>query len=320
VNFGSEMNDDTSPAAAAAHNRSRWEPGYVRLLHRGELAQRIEAARQRLTPCRLCSRRCGVDRLNDERGFCLIGRQPVVSSAFPHHGEEDCLRGTQGSGTIFFSGCNLQCVFCQNFDISHTARGALMDPPSLAELMLRLQGLGCHNINLVTPTHVTPQILEALVLAVPEGLRLPLVYNCGGYEDVETLRLLEGIIDIYMPDFKFWDPEKARLYLNASDYPEIARRAVREMHRQVGDLVMDEKGLARRGLLVRHLVMPGCLDDTRAILQFLRELSPGTAVNVMAQYRPAGMVDSRRHPQINRGITHREYLDALDAAAGLRLV
>ncbi|RKX31559.1 MAG: radical SAM protein [Verrucomicrobia bacterium] len=314
------MNDDTSPAAAAAHNRSRWEPGYVRLLHRGELAQRIEAARQRLTPCRLCSRRCGVDRLNDERGFCLIGRQPVVSSAFPHHGEEDCLRGTQGSGTIFFSGCNLQCVFCQNFDISHTARGALMDPPSLAELMLRLQGLGCHNINLVTPTHVTPQILEALVLAVPEGLRLPLVYNCGGYEDVETLRLLEGIIDIYMPDFKFWDPEKARLYLNASDYPEIARRAVREMHRQVGDLVMDEKGLARRGLLVRHLVMPGCLDDTRAILQFLRELSPGTAVNVMAQYRPAGMVDSRRHPQINRGITHREYLDALDAAAGLRLV
>jgi len=314
------MNDDTSPAAAAAHNRSRWEPGYVRMLHRGELAQRIEAARQRLTPCRLCSRRCGVDRLNDERGFCLIGRQPVVSSAFPHHGEEDCLRGTQGSGTIFFSGCNLQCVFCQNFDISHTARGALMDPPSLAELMLRLQGLGCHNINLVTPTHVTPQILEALVLAVPEGLRLPLVYNCGGYEDVETLRLLEGIIDIYMPDFKFWDPEKARLYLNASDYPEIARRAVREMHRQVGDLVMDEKGLARRGLLVRHLVMPGCLDDTRAILQFLRELSPGTAVNVMAQYRPAGMVDSRRHPQINRGITHREYLDALDAAAGLRLV
>jgi len=314
------MNDDTSPAAAAAHNRSRWEPGYVRLLHRGELAQRIEAARQRLTPCRLCPRRCGVDRLNDERGFCLIGRQPVVSSAFPHHGEEDCLRGTRGSGTIFFSGCNLQCVFCQNFDISHTARGALMDPPSLAELMLRLQGLGCHNINLVTPTHVTPQILEALVLAVPEGLRLPLVYNCGGYEDVETLRLLEGIIDIYMPDFKFWDPEKARLYLNASDYPEIARRAVREMHRQVGDLVMDEKGLARRGLLVRHLVMPGCLDDTRAILQFLRELSPGTAVNVMAQYRPAGMVDSRRHPQINRGITHREYLDALDAAAGLRLV
>ena len=314
------MDDGTFPSAAEGGNHRRWEPGYVRLFQSGELAERTEAARQRLPPCRLCPRHCGVDRLNDERGLCLIGRRPVVSTAFPHHGEENCLRGTRGSGTIFFSGCNLQCDFCQNFDISHAVQGAQLDPSSLAESMLRLQALGCHNINLVTPTHVTPQILEALALAVPDGLRLPLVYNCGGYEEVETLRLLEGIIDIYMPDFKFWDPEKARLYLNTGDYPEIARHALREMHRQVGDLIVDPRGLARRGLLVRHLVMPGCLDDTRAILQFLRDLSGQTAVNVMAQYRPAGVVDSRQHPQINRGITLQEYRDALQAAAGLRLV
>lgn len=295
-------------------------PDYVRVFQSGGLDDRITEARNLLASCRVCPRRCGVNRLQDDRGYCLIGRQARVSSAFPHHGEEDCLRGRSGSGTIFFSGCNLRCVFCQNYDISHFPSGTAVQPEELANLMLRLQEIGCHNINLVTPTHVVPQILEALPFAIGRGLRLPIVYNCGGYESLETLKLLEGIVDIYMPDFKFWDPARSELYLNAPDYPEVARQAICEMHRQVGDLVIDEHGLARRGLLVRHLVMPGCLDDTRNILQFLRELSPRTAVNVMAQYRPAGEVTWRDYPQIARSLTAEEYSQALRAARGLRLV
>jgi len=310
---------NTRPAQGR-NSAASWVPAYVRLAEQDGLEERIRAAEQLARTCRLCPRRCGVDRLNDERGYCLIGRQARVSSAFPHHGEEDCLRGWRGSGTIFFTGCNLQCVFCQNYEISHSAGGKAVDPADLATLMVRLAHLGCHNINLVTPTHVTWQIIEALPAAVAAGLRLPLVYNCGGYESVETLRLLEGIVDIYMPDFKFWSPELSRRYLNAEDYPEIARQAITEMYRQVGDLVIDDHGLARRGLLVRHLVMPGCLEDTRLILRFLKELSPHTAVNVMAQYRPEGEVTSGRYEEINRPLSAAEYAEALEAAQGLRLV
>jgi putative pyruvate formate lyase activating enzyme len=245
-----------------------------------------------------------------------------VSSYFPHHGEEDCLRGWNGSGTIFFSWCNLRCVFCQNSDISHRGEGVEVRPERLASMMLHLQSLGCHNINLVTPEHVVPQVLEALVLAVEGGLRLPIVYNTSAYDSMESLRLLDGVVDIYMPDFKIWDPEKAHRYLKARDYPEVARRVIQEMHRQVGVLKFDENGLAKRGVLVRHLLMPGDVAGTEHILRFLAEqVAPDTYVNVMAQYHPAGMVSSERYPEINRRITAQEYWQAVRLAEqlGLRL-
>jgi putative pyruvate formate lyase activating enzyme len=243
-----------------------------------------------------------------------------VSSYFPHRGEEDCLRGWNGSGTIFFSWCNLRCVFCQNFDISQEGLGQETRPEELAAMMLRLQAEGCHNINLVTAEHVVPQILEALPLAVEGGLRLPIVYNTSAYDGMESLRLLDGIVDIYMPDFKFWDPALALTYVRARDYPEVARTTIREMHRQVGDLVIGPEGLARRGLLVRHLVMPGGIAGTREIMRFLASLSRDTYVNVMDQYYPAGRVSADRFSEINRCITTREHDDALAAArdAGLR--
>ena len=255
-------------------------------------------------------------------GICRTGRYARVSSYFPHHGEEDCLRGWNGSGTIFFSWCNLRCVFCQNYDISHRGEGVEVHPERLARMMLHLQSLGCHNINFVTPEHVVPQVLEALVIAVEGGLRLPIVYNTSAYDSMESLRLLDGVVDIYMPDFKIWDPEKAHRYLKARDYPEVARRVIKEMHRQVGVLKFDEHGLAKRGVLVRHLVMPGDVAGTEHILRFLAaEVAPDTYVNIMAQYYPAGMVSSERYPEINRRITSQEYWRAIRLAEelGLRL-
>ncbi len=236
---------------------------YLILYESGELARRAKAAVETLAECRLCPRQCGADRRQCQvapasrqseisQPYCRTGRYAVVSSAFAHHGEETCLRGFNGSGTIFFCHCNLRCVFCQNFDISWEGRGRETTAAEIAGLMLDLQDQNCHNINFVTPTHVVPQILEALVQAVGDGLRLPLVYNSGGYDCVETLRLLDGIIDIYMPDFKFWDPAVSKQLANAENYGEIARAAIKEMHRQVGDLVLDDRGIARRGLLVRH--------------------------------------------------------------------
>jgi putative pyruvate formate lyase activating enzyme len=235
-------------------------------------------------------------------------------------GEENCLRGWNGSGTIFFELCNLRCVFCQNYDISHTTTGEEMHPEQLAQVMLRLQAIGCHNINVVTPQHLVPQILEALLIAVAEGLHLPLVYNTSAYDALESLQLLDGVVDIYMPDFKFWDAELAKRYFKAGDYPEVARANLREMQRQVGVLTCDEHGLAKRGVLVRHLVMPGCLDDSAAIMRFLAEaLSPDTYVNVMPQYRPAGRVSGHNYAEINRRISSSEYQQTLAAAreAGL---
>jgi len=296
-------------------------PSYLGLFESGELARRTQQAVASLADCALCGRECHVDRSQRVHpgSYCHGGRQAYVSSVFPHPGEEVCLTGSGCSGTIFFSRCNLRCVFCQNFEISWQERGRPVQPRELARMMLDLQADGCHNINLVTPSHVVPQILEGLLAAVEQGLRLPLVYNTGGYDSVETLRLLEGVVDVYMPDFKFWSPEVSKQLADAEDYAQVTCRAVKEMHRQVGDLVLDEAGLARRGLLVRHLVMPGGLEDTRQILRFLaREVSPDTFVNVMPQYRPEGLAS--QHASINRPLTLTEYNQALAIAQqeGLR--
>jgi len=307
-------------AAPARVQRAKLEPAYLRLYESGELERRVERALALLEDCTVCPRDCRVNRLADKYAVCKTGRYAVVSSAFPHFGEENCLRGWNGSGTIFFSWCNLRCVFCQNYDISWQGGGLAVRPEQLAELMLRLQAEGCHNINFVTPEHVVPQILEALPLAIRGGLRLPLVYNTSAYDSLDSIELMDGVVDIYMPDFKFWDPEKARHYSKAPNYPEAARRAIKAMHRQVGPLVFDENGLALRGVLLRHLVMPGGIAGTREIMEWIaRELGPDTYVNVMAQYYPAGKVSAKEYVEINRPLTEKEYREALAAAraAGL---
>jgi len=264
-------------------------PVYVETARSGRFKEIIEEAYEILNNCTLCPRRCRVDRLGGEVGFCKTGEQAVVSSWDPHFGEEAPLVGRRGSGTVFFTHCNLLCIFCQNYDISHLGYGRVVSANDLADIMLSLQAAGCHNINLVTPSHVVPQILVAVAIAAEKGLRVPLVYNTGGYDRVSTLRLLEGIIDIYMPDFKFWDRHVADEICQAPDYPAVARLAVKEMHRQVGDLVIDEAGIARRGLLVRHLVLPGGLSGTETVMAYIAsDISENTYVNVMAQYRPCG--------------------------------
>ncbi|MDX1631636.1 MAG: radical SAM protein [Thermoanaerobaculia bacterium] len=264
-----------------------FEPAYLELHRRGELGARVEEALEELRECRACPRSCGVDRLADETMVCNTGRHAIVSSAFPHFGEEDCLRGWKGSGTIFFGLCNLRCVFCQNWDISQKRQGREMTGDEIADRMLELQARGCHNINFVTPEHVVPQVIEAIADAVPRGLNLPIVYNTSAYDSVSSLRLMEGLVDIYMPDFKFWSVDSARDLSKAKDYPERAREAIREMHRQVGPLRFGPDGLARRGLLIRHLVMPGQTEEAAAIFRWIsEELGPDTYVNVMGQYRP----------------------------------
>jgi putative pyruvate formate lyase activating enzyme len=297
-----------------------FEPAYLALHREGELARRAEAAIAELSSCRVCPRNCDVDRLADETAVCGNGRYARVASVAPHFGEENPLRGSKGSGTIFFAGCNLRCVFCQNYDISQGKAGRPVPPEELADMMLYLQVLGCHNINFVTPEHVVPQVLEALVIAVDNGLRLPLVYNTSAYDSMESLRLLDGVVDIYMPDFKLWDEALAHRYLKARDYPEAARQAIKEMQRQVGDLHMDEQGVAQRGVLLRHLVMPGLVDDTAVIMRFLAdEVSTDLYLNLMAQYYPSHKVSQQKYPEINRRLISQEYREAYRAAqdAGL---
>jgi putative pyruvate formate lyase activating enzyme len=301
--------------------REGFQPAYLRLYESGGLGERVERALLALRSCQACPRRCRVNRLEDRFAVCKTGRHAVVASYSAHLGEEACLRGWKGSGTIFFSGCNLRCVFCQNFDISWQPRGVPTPPAKLAAMMLELQACGCHNINLVTPEHVVPQIIEALPLAIGGGLRVPIVYNTSAYDSMESLELMDGIVDIYMPDFKYWEPETARRYSRAPDYPEVARRTIKEMYRQVGDLVMDQDGLAQRGLLIRHLVMPGNIAGTGEVMRWIaRELSRTTYVNLMAQYYPAGKVSRAEYLEINRRVTAGEYEEATDEAwhAGLR--
>ncbi len=288
-------------------------PAYVALLESGELDRRVQAGLSAMSACLLCPRRCQADRTDGARGYCHVGRWAKVGAAGPHPGEERCLVGVFGSGTIFFSGCNLRCIFCQNEDLGLENQGYPASPDDLAEIMLSLQRQGCHNLNLVTPSHVVPHILEALALAARQGLRLPLVYNSGGYDSLEALRLLAGVVDIYMPDFKFWQQSSAERYSHAPDYPEVARAALREMHRQVGDLVLDGAGLAQRGMLVRHLLLPESEAETTAILEWIaRELSPDTAVNLMGQYHPNARHDlpPHLHRNVSRAQMDRAYADA----------
>ena len=289
------------------------EPAYIGAYKENILHERIEKALSILTCCTLCPRTCRVNRLAGELGVCRTGRQAKVSSFAPHFGEEDPLVGRGGSGTIFFIHCNLLCVFCQNYDISHLGEGYEISSEGLAAIMIRLQAQGVHNINFVTPSHVVAQILEALPLAIEAGLHVPLVYNSSGYDSVATLELLDGIVDIYMPDLKFADSEVARRYCNAPDYPEKAKAAIREMHRQVGDLVINEQGIAERGALVRHLVMPEGNAGTDELMKFLAaEVSPNTYVNIMNQYRPCG--GASQFSELCRAVTPAEYQQALSSA------
>jgi putative pyruvate formate lyase activating enzyme len=300
-------------------NEKTFEPAYLQLLRSGELQERIPRAYEHLSICDVCARNCKVDRRAGQVGVCRTGDRAKVSSHGPHLGEEDPLRGWHGSGTIFFTRCNLKCQFCQNSDISQADAGYEVEPEELASIMLELQVRGCHNINFVSPSHVVPQIMAAVLIAAEAGLRLPLVYNTGGYDSMAMLRLLDGVIDIYMPDMKYADAEIARRYSKVSNYAQVNQLAVREMHRQVGDLQINEAGLAVRGLLVRHLVLPENLAGTADIVQFLAiEISPNTYLNLMDQYRPA--YKAHYFPELNRRITRSEYGAAVKMAwdAGLR--
>ena len=299
---------------AKPEKEEQWRPGYQKLEEEGKLAQRIEQAYANFEHCQLCPRKCGVNRRKGEKGFCRAPLRPVVFSAHPHFGEERSIVGNSGSGTIFFSNCNLRCVFCQNWPIAHEGRGKEIQDEDLAGMMIQLQKIGCHNINLVTPTHVMPNILNATRIAFYKGLRMPLFYNTSGYERLEILKILDGIVDIYKPDMKYMDGDKAAKYsAAASDYPEVAKRAIIEMNRQVGELKIDHRGIALRGLLIRHLVMPNRVAGTEKFVRWVAENLPkSTYVNIMAQYRVE--YKAFDYPEISRGITAQEFLEAIDWA------
>lgn len=292
-------------------------PAYLQFKGTGEIRRRAEIALRRMQRCTICPRVCGANRLEGEIGECQVGRYAIVASYGPHYGEEPPLVGRYGSGTVFFSGCSLRCVFCQNYEISQFVAGTAVSPETLARIFLRIQDYGCHNLNLVTPTHNVPQILEALAIAVEEGLEIPIVYNTSGYDSVATLRLLEGIVDIYMPDIKYWDNTKAERYSGVRRYREVVQAALKEMHRQVGDLVI-ESGLARRGLLIRHLVLPHRLADSFEVMRFIaEELSRDSWVNIMDQYYPTHR--AFQYPELSRRITSEEYEEVVAYARKLGL-
>lgn len=293
-------------------------PSYISLYEKGDLEKRIDLLMEILKECRLCPRKCEVNRLNGEVGYCKAPSELMVSSAFPHFGEEPPLVGFHGSGTIFLTHCNLRCVFCQNHDISHEGRGEHLTSSDMARAMRRLQDLGCHNINFVTPTHYAPQIIASLPEAIEMGLKLPIVYNCSGYESLEVIQLLEGIVDIYMPDAKYMDEKQSQMYSNAPDYPGVLKTVLKEMHRQVGDLKINSSCIAERGLLIRHLVMPNGVASSEKVLRFIaEEISVHSYVNIMAQYRPEYRAFD--HPDISRRITQKEYLEAIQMARRFNL-
>jgi putative pyruvate formate lyase activating enzyme len=302
----------------AGERANSFRPGYLKLQEIDELSQRIEVLWAKLESCDICPHQCRVNRLENQKGKCETGKKATLSSFGPHFGEEKPLVGRHGSGTIFFTHCNLLCVFCQNYDISHLGHGHEVDEEKIAEIMLSLQNMGCHNINFVTPSHVVPQIVKALPLAIEAGLNVPLVYNSGGYDSVSTLQLLDGIFDIYMPDLKYSDDKIGQRYCNANDYAQRAREAMKEMHRQVGDLIIDERGIALRGLLIRHLILPEDLAGTKDSMKFVAgEISKNTYVNLMDQYRPCYRASD--HPPLGRGITGEEFSKAVKIAQDLGL-
>jgi len=293
----------------------KYEPGYLRLLANGELEKRVQVLNRLLERCTVCPRNCKVNRLKDEQGYCLAGRQPYVVSVCDHHGEEPVLSGTKGSGTVFFGGCNLRCVYCQNYQISQRPRYYWQFETSVKELaqhLLHLQNdLGVHNINFVSPSHFVPQMVEAIYLAAKRGLHLPIVYNTNAYDALHVLRLLEGIVDIYLPDFKYFNDEHAWQYSKVKDYVPVAKAAVKEMFRQVGTLKLDEQGLAVRGLIVRHLILPNNLSDSELVLEWIaRELSPQVSISLMAQYFPS--YKAEKYPLLSRKIRYSEYLKTVE--------
>jgi len=293
-------------------NIHTFTPAYLRLPP-NILSDNVREAEEILKECTLCPRECRVDRTSDQQGFCRTGDKPFISSYGPHFGEEKPLVGRFGSGAIFMGNCNLGCLFCQNYSISHLGEGIEISFEKLADIMLSLQKEGCHNINFVTPTHQMPMILRSLLIASEKGLNIPVVYNCGGYESLHAIEILDGIVDIYMPDFKYRDPAMALKYSKAEDYPQSAMAAIKEMHRQVGDLVTDQRGIAMRGLLVRHLVLPEGIAGTSGVVKFLaEEISKNTYINVMDQYHPC--FKAFDHPPLNRRITPQEYADAVQIA------
>lgn len=298
-------------------NRVKFEPGYITLQKSGELEERIQKLFSILRSCQLCARKCKVNRLEGERGYCQSGKDLTVSSYGSHFGEEPELVGVHGSGTIFMTNCNLLCIYCQNYEISHLGEGEVQTEKKVAGYMLRLQEIGCHNINLVTPTHFTPQLVMAISIAARQGLCLPIVWNCGGYENVETIKLLNGIVDIYMPDIKYYDNNSAKKYSDAPDYFDRCKESVGEMYRQVGDLKLDERGIAFRGLLVRHLVLPNNIAGSYEVLKFIVSLSKDTYVNIMKQYRPCG--EAHLYKELNRRITSDEYIKTVNEASALGL-
>ena len=285
------------------------------------MADKVREAEEILKECTLCPRECRVDRTAGQAGFCKTGDRLFISSYGPHFGEEKPLVGRFGSGTIFMGNCNLGCIFCQNYSISHLGEGVGMTCEKLADIMLSLQKEGCHNINLVTPTHQMPMLLRSLFIASEKGLKVPIVYNCGGYESLHAIQLLEGIVDIYMPDFKYSDPAIAKKYSGAENYPDAAKAAIREMHRQVGDLLTDKRGIALRGLLVRHLVLPGGIAGTSEVVKFIADnISKNTYINIMDQYHPCHKAFG--HPPLDRRLTNQEYAEAVQMAedAGLKRI
>lgn len=304
----------TAQQAPPSVRRKNWEPAYLRLERAGQLAERARALYSIYRSCRLCPRQCGVNRLKGEKGICQATSRLKVYSANPHFGEEKPLVGRRGSGTIFFSHCNLRCVFCQNWEINHRGDGIYITDEELGRMMVDLQNRGCHNINVVTPTHVVPNIVQALRTAIRLGLRIPIVYNTGGYDPVEIVRLLDGIVDIYLPDCKYTDGAMAEKYSSgARDYPEVAAAAIEEMHRQVGELVVDENGIALRGLMIRHLVLPYNIAGTEKFVQFVAtRLTRSTYVNIMAQYRPEHK--ARDYPELSRRLTSEEFRQAIQWA------
>ncbi len=292
-------------------------PSYIRLYEEGKLRDRVEKAYSFLEECSVCPHNCGINRLNDEKGFCKTGLNVRISSFFPHLGEEFPIRGFSGSGTIFISYCNMRCVYCQNYEISHLGEGREYTPEEIAGIMLYLQEEGCHNINWVTPSHVVPQLLKALYIAVKKGLKIPIVYNTSSYDSLKTIKLLEGIVDIYLPDIKYLTNQHGKKYSKVKNYSDTAKKVIRLMHKQVGDLKTDKRGIAYKGVLVRHLVLPNGISTTKKVLDFLRSLSSDMHVNIMAQYHP--YYKAFEYPELSRRITEKEYREAVEYASQISL-